>query len=89
MPLEQALKNEINSLEAVIIAMSFQSTSKTNAVLNAAKAHRKVLRNDLKLINSKKSIPNLSGLNFDERVELHLESARAFIESVIRGLNGR
>jgi hypothetical protein len=85
MPLEQDLKNEIDSLEAVIIAMSFQSTSKTNAVLNVAKAHRKLLKNDLKLINSSKRTPSLEHLNFEEHAELRLESARTFLKPFIKG----
>lgn len=85
MALKQELQFEIQCLKTLISANGIQPTPKMNAIIKVAKTHLKVLNGDLKQIISKKSTPNLSGLNFDERVKLHLESARAFIESVIRG----
>lgn len=89
MALKQDLQFEAQCLKTLISANGIQPTPKMNAIIKIAKTHLKVLNGDLKQINSKKPIPNVVGLNFDERVELHLESARAFIESVIGVPNGR
>ena len=85
MALKEDLQLEIDRLDLAIKSIKLQQNHKLDSLLKVAKRHSKLLKNYLDMVKRLKLTPNIALLNFDECAELHLESARTFIDSVIGG----